>query len=367
MRENQLIDLIERYLAGEMTQQEREDFDVLRQKDASIDAKMAEHKDFTSLIKQYNERAKLETRLNAIHEEIDVHTLKEDLMAHPSWIVQMWRHHHSKISVAASVAILAILLTLFATGDLSNKDPRYLQLKREVDQIKGRTKQLDDKTDKIIEDGKKPGPTINAKFKGTGFALTGNGYIVTNFHVVNDADSVYVQNAEGTSFHTKVVYTDPAYDVAILQINDPAFKNIGPVPYSFKKSKSDLGELVYTLGFPGDDVRYGPGALTGASGYRGDTTQYEVYIPVNPGNSGGPLLDDKGNVIGVINGKQTQTAGAAFAVKSKYLLKAIQNIPTDSLTKSLNLNTKSTMANLSRTKQIEKLRNYVFMVKVYNQ
>ncbi|MBL4677764.1 MAG: trypsin-like peptidase domain-containing protein [Mucilaginibacter sp.] len=366
MRENQLIELIERYLGGEMTAQEREDFEALRKNDASVDAKMAEHKDLTSLIKQYNERVKLETRLNAIHDEIDVHTLKEDLMAHPSWIVQMWRNHHSKISVAASVAILAILLTLFVTGDLSNKDPRFQQLKADVEGVKRQQRQLGEQQKNIYKTVK-TAPVTNAKFRGTGFALTGNGYIVTNFHVVNGGDSVYVQNAEGTSFHTKVVYTDPAYDVAILQVNDTSFKNIGPVPYAFKKSKSDLGELVYTLGFPGDDVKYGPGALTGASGYRGDTTEYEVYIPVNPGNSGGPLLDDKGNIIGVINGKQTQTSGAAFAVKSRYLLKAIQSIPSDSLTKSINLNTKSTMANLSRTKQIEKLRNYVFMVKVYNQ
>jgi serine protease Do len=92
-----------------------------------------------------------------------------------------------------------------------------------------------------------------------------------------------------------------------------------------------------------------------------------MYIPVNPGNSGGPVMDEKGNVIGVITGKQTQTSGVAFAVKSNYLLKAIQSIPADSLSKSLNLSTKNTLASLSRTQQIKKLRNYVFMVKVYNQ
>ncbi|QXV64917.1 trypsin-like peptidase domain-containing protein [Mucilaginibacter sp. 21P] len=367
MRDNQLLEMIERYLGGEMTLQEREEFEALRKKDASIDVKMAEHKDFTSLIKQYNERKKLETRLNAIHQEIDVHTLKEDLMAHPSWIVQMWRNHHSKISVAASVAILAILLTLFITGDLSNKDPRYIQLKREVDKIKGRTEQLNTKTDKIIKDGKANGPTINAKFKGTGFAITGNGYIVTNFHVVNGGDSVYVQNDAGESFHTKVIYTDPDNDLAFLQITDPAFKNLGPIPYTFKKSKSDLGEDVYTLGYPANDVKLSPGAVTGSTGFKGDSTEYELYIPINPGNSGGPLLDSKGNIIGVINGKQTETTGVGFAKKSNYLLKAIESIPGDSLSKALSLNTKNTMANLSRTQQIKKLRNYVFMVKVYNQ
>lgn len=367
MRENQLLEMIESYLSGEMTTEERAHFDVLRKKDASIDTKIAEHKEFTTLLKQYNERLSLQGRLDDIHEEIDVHTLKEDLMAHPSWIVQLWRHHHSKISVAASVAIIAILLTLYFTGDLSNRDPRFQQLSREVKLVKDQQTQLGQQQSNIIKNIKPTGPSISAKFRGTGFALTGNGYIVTNYHVVNGADSVYVQNASGESFRTKVVYTEPQYDVAVLQINDPAFKNLGSVPYTFKKAKSDLGEVVYTLGYPGDDIKFGPGALTAATGFKGDTTEYEVFIPVNPGNSGGFLMDDKGNVIGVINGKQTQTSGAAFAVKSNYLLKAIQSIPADSLNKSLILNTKNTLAKLSRTQQIKKLRNYVFMVKVYNQ
>jgi serine protease Do len=366
MRENQLLEMIESYLSGEMTVEESAQFDALRKKDATIDAKIAEHKEFTGLLKQYNERLSLQSRLDEIHDEIDVHTLKDDLMAHPSWIVQLWRHHHSKISVAASVAIIAILLTLYFTGDLSNRDPRFVQLKQDVERVKKEQARLGVKTDNIIKSDK-TGPTISAKFRGTGFALTGNGYIVTNYHVVSGADSVYVQNAAGESFHTKVVYTEPQYDVAILQINDPAFKNLGTVPYSFKKAKSDLGEIVYTLGYPGDEIKFGPGSLTAATGFKGDTTEYELFIPVNPGNSGGPLLDDKGNVIGVINGKQTQTSGAAFAVKSNYLLKAIQSIPADSLNKSLILNTKNSLASLSRTQQVNKLRKYVFMVKVYNQ
>ncbi|TWR31646.1 trypsin-like serine protease [Mucilaginibacter pallidiroseus] len=367
MRDEQLLEMIERYINGEMTADERAKFDAMRAKDASINTKISEHKQFVEMLRHYSERLELENRLNAIHEEIDVHTLKEDLMEHPSWIVQLWRHHHSKISVAASIAIFAMLVTLFFTGNLTNQDPRFVQLKQEVDRVKVQQKRLGDKTDRIISDGTSKGPAISAKFRGTGFALSGNGYIITNFHVISGGDSVYVQNAEGESFHTKVVYTEPQYDVAILQITDTSFKNIGTVPYSFKKSKSDLGEDVYTLGYPSDDISMGPGALTALTGFRGDTTEYQVSIPLNPGNSGGPLVDANGNIIGVVNGKQTQASGAAFAVKSNYLLKAIQNIPADSLTKSLNLNTKNTLAGLSRPQQIKKMRNYVFMVKVYNQ
>ena len=366
MKNDQLLEMIERYLNGEMTVEERAEFDALRSKDAAVETKLEEHRNFTGLLKQFNDRHNMELRLNAIHDEIDVHTLAHDLMAHPSIVVRLWRQHHSKISVAASIAIFAVLLTLFITGDLSNKDPRFQQLSREVKLVKDQQRQLGQQQDNLIK-STKTGPTISAKFRGTGFALTGNGYLVTNYHVVNGADSVYVQNAAGESFRTKVVYTEPQYDVAVLQINDPAFKNLGAVPYSFKKAKSDLGETVYTLGYPGDEIKFGPGSLTAATGFKGDTTEYELFIPVNPGNSGGPLMDDKGNVIGVINGKQTQTSGAAFAVKSNYLLKAIQNIPADSLNKSLILNTKNRLAGLSRPQQVDKLRNYVFMVKVYNQ
>ncbi len=361
MKNEQLLEMIERYLDGEMTVEERAEFDALRNKDAAVEAKLEEHKNFTGLLKQYNDRHNMELRLNAIHDEIDVHTLAHDLMAHPSIVVRLWRQHHSKISVAASIAIFATLLTLFFTGYLTNKDPRFVQLARKVNEIEKVTKKLGN------DIRPKRGPIAAANFKGTGFALTGNGYIVTNLHVVADADSIYIQNVDGEAFKSKVIYKDAASDVAVLQVIDTAFKNLGTVPYGFKKSKSDLGENVFTLGYPGDDIKFGPGALTANSGFHGDSTEYEVYIPVNPGNSGGPLIDDKGNIIGVINGKQTQTSGAAFAVKSNFLIKAIQAIPADSLNKTLNLNTKNTLAGLSRPQQIKKLQNYVFMVKVYKQ
>ncbi|AMR32891.1 protease Do [Mucilaginibacter sp. PAMC 26640] len=367
MKNEQLTDIIERYLEGELSVEERNEFDVLRQNDASVDTKVEEHRHFTGLLKQYNERLNMELRLNAIHDEIDVHTLKEDLMAHPSLFVRLWRQHHSKISVAASIAIFATLLTLFFTGYLTNKDPRVEQLKKEVDGVKDRQKKLETN----VGTGVKPvktGPTMIAKYRGTGFALSSDGYILTNMHVVNGADSVYVQNADGESFHTKVIFTDPVYDMAVLQINDPAFKSLGAIPYGFKKGKSDLGEDVYTVGYPTDAAVFGPGALTSDAGFQGDTAEYMISVPVNPGNSGGPLFDSRGNIIGIISGRQTQTQGVAFAKKSAFILKTIQDIPADSVkNKAIGLNTKNTLAGLSRTQQIKKLRNYVFIVKVYNQ
>lgn len=365
MNDNQLSETIERYLNGEMTQDELAGFEILRNENADVNIKISEHKHFSGLIKQYGERLELERRLNAIHEEIDVHTLTQALMIHPSWIVQLWRNHHSKISVAASIAIFAVLCTLFFTGYLNNRETKYVELKGEVASIKRSTEKLNHTINSLNTKSKKNDNL--GKYRGTGFALSSNGYIVTDYHVINGADSVYVQGADGKSYRTKVIYTEPQTDIAILEINDPLFKGLGALPYTFKKAETDIGENVFTIGFPRDAMVLGPGYLTASTGFGGDSTTYQVSIPVDFGNSGGPLLDNKGNIIGIINAKQTHVEGAAFAVKSSYLLKAIQDIPSDSLNRTLNMNSKNILAGLNRVQQVKKLQNYVFVVKVFNQ
>jgi serine protease Do len=364
MSDNQYTEEIERYLNGEMTTEERARFDILRKGNADINSQVTEHKHFTGLIRQYGERLELEGRLDAIHQEIDVHALSDEMMVHPSLVVQLWRNHHSKISVAASIAIFAVLGTLFFTGYLSNRESNYKSLRGEVAKISRKADIINDKFNKLHPSARSA--NNQGKFRGTGFALSSNGYLVTNYHVVNNADSVYVQNADGKSFRTRVVYTEPQSDIAILQITDSTFRNLNAIPYSIRKWESEIGENVFTIGYPGNAMVLGPGFLTASTGFNGDTTAYQVSIPVDYGNSGGPLLDSKGNLIGIINAKQSQVEGAHFAVKSNYLLNAIRNIPSDSLTKTLNINTRNTLSGLSLKQQYKKLQNYIFLVRVYN-
>jgi serine protease Do len=367
MSELQLTELIERYLNGELSDEERERFEALRSENAAVDSKVTEHAHFTGLIKQYGQRVELEKRLNAIHQEIDVHALTEELTIQPNWVVKMWRNHHSKISVAASIAVFAVLSTLYLTGYFSKTTSSVTELRREVASYKRSTDNLNRSTNALLHDIKSGKRVIApSKFGGSGFALTSSGYIVTNYHVVKGADSLYVQNSAGDSYHVKLLYTEPAYDIAILKIDDATFTGLGNIPYNFRKLSSDVGEDVYTVGFPSDSIVLGRGYLSSANGYNGDTVAYQVSLPVNPGNSGGPLLDTKGNLIGIISSKQTQTEGAAFAVKSKYLFKIAQEITKDSTANKIVLNSKSSLIGLSKPQQFKKLQNYVFMVKVYN-
>lgn len=359
----QLLDLIERYLNHQLSEQELVEFELMRKNDVRINDKIAEHQEFLKYLSGLNDRLEFEKTLNAIHQEIDVDAVKEQLGIRESRIVTLWRNHHSKFSVAASVAIFAVMLTLFFTGYFNNQNQQshYNALRRDLETVKRSQSAL-------IRDikGKPANSTNPGNFSGTGFAINTNGDIITNFHVINGADSVYVQNSSGNSYKATAIYTNEEYDLAVLRITDSTFKHLSAVPYAFKKSKGNLGEAVFTLGYPKDSVVIGMGYLSSFTGSDNDSLAYQVAVPVNQGNSGGPLLDNYGNIIGIIKGKQTQVDGAAFATKSSYLMKAIQEIPADSLGRKVNLNSKNSLSKLNREQQIKKLKNYVFMVIVYD-
>ncbi|MBK0382376.1 trypsin-like peptidase domain-containing protein [Pedobacter sp. SD-b] len=358
-----LIKEIEAYLFKEMDAKQAADFEDERISNPSFDKKVTEHFNFLQSLKSYGDKKALKIQMGKIHEEIDLDALKEEFNKAPSKIISFWRKTKRSLAVAASIAILFTLSTLYFTGqfDGQNHVSNYSELKRDMETIKRSQRALINNINSSSNQ-----PSDNSQYGGTGFALSSNGYLVTNYHVVKGADSVYVQNGKGESFKVETIYIDPTYDIAILQIIDPLFKNLSPLPYTFKKSNADLGEDVYTIGYPKDDIVYGKGYLSSSTGYGGDSTAYQISIPVNPGNSGGPLMDNKGNVIGIVSGKQTQADGAAFAVKSDFLLKCIGNIPQDSLKEKININKKNTLAGLNRTAQIKKMQDYIFIVKVYN-
>ncbi len=360
-KDTELTNLIDAYLRGELSPSELSDFNQKRSNDPAFDLSVVEHENLVTHLNEYGQRVRLTADMNAIYEEIDVDALKRELKPERPLIHRLWNKYRVSTAIAATVALIAVFGTLFSTGYFSETiSTNYTQMRREINSIKRSQNALI----KNISDKPAKGPVDPGQFGGTGFAISSDGYVVTNYHVIKGADSVYVQNSAGEVFKVKQLYVDPAYDIAVLEVIDPAFK-LAPLPYTLKKSSSDVGQTVYTIGFPRDDQVYGEGYVSSRNGYAGDTVAYQVSIPVNPGNSGGPLLDNKGNVIGIINGKQKFADGAAFAIKSNYVLESIAAIPPDSLEKKLILNKRNTLTGLSRRDQIKRLEPYIFMVKVY--
>ncbi|MES2653190.1 MAG: serine protease [Bacteroidota bacterium] len=359
--EIQLESIIEDYLNGKLSEAEVAAFEQLRNNDPIIDHKVVAHKVFLESMHQYANVLALKVQMDAAHNQIDVAAISAKVKPHSSKIVRIWRSNKSAIAIAASF-ILMVSVVLLSYQSKTKQEGELQLLDRKVSQLN----QSQNNIIRVITNDAQKANRTPAKFGGTGFAISSNGYILTNYHVIKDADSLYIQNSKGVSFKVKKFYTDPVNDIAILKVTDLSFENLGAVPYSIKGTSAGIGEAVYTLGYPKDDVVLGDGYVSSKTGINGDTLAYQVAIPVNPGNSGGPLLDNNGNIVGVINGKESKTDGAAFAVKSRYIIEALNAIPQDSLSKRVGYGKRSVLQGLKRHKQVEKIQDYVFMIKVYN-
>jgi S1-C subfamily serine protease len=361
--EIELESIIEDYLKGKLTPAELEAFELLRKNDPAVDHKVVAHKVFLESLQQYADVLALKEQMDQAHAGLDVAALSDQFKPHPSLVINLWRKNKSLIAVAASFILLATL-SIYSIQHNTKQNGSYEEMRMAVADIKNSQNRLI----RNINSSKAHKENINpGRFGGTGFALSSNGYLCTNFHVINGADSIYVQNNKGQSFKVKVVFSDPQYDLAILKIDDESFSSLPNIPYRLKKDNIGMGEDVYTLGFPKDGSVLGKGYVSSNTGYNGDTTAYQVSIPVNPGNSGGPLLDYNGNIIGAITAKENQTDGATFAIKSQYIVEALNAIPQDSIgTRIVSGSKKNALKGLDRAKQIEKTQDYVFMIKVYN-
>ncbi|MES2830091.1 MAG: serine protease [Bacteroidota bacterium] len=359
--EMDLESIIEDYLNGKLNPAEIEAFEKLRQSDPNVDYKVVSHQTFIGSLKDYANTLELKSKMDLAHAELDVDSLSRKLGPHPSLLVNIWRKNRAAIGVAASFIFLSSIM-LYSINQNTEQIGNVELLKTDLANIKRSQSSLIRKFNSAVPPNKKLKP---ANFGGTGFALSTNGYILTNLHVVDGADSVYVQDNKGNQYRVKIDKKDTQYDLAILKIIDDSFK-LPVLPYRLKQNGIGIGEDVYTLGFPKDDAVYAKGYVSSKTGYSSnDSAQYQVSIDVNPGNSGGPLMDQNGNVIGVVTAKLDRVDGATFAVKSKYIQEILNMIPNDSLGSQVKFNKRNSLQGLSTTRQAEKMQDFVFMVKVY--
>ena len=368
MTELEAYALIERYLSGEMSAAEALDFEAQLKQNPTLARHAREFEDLTTTLQQHGQRQQVKKKLQAIHAEMEraADPIMVPLPAAPKWKI-FWNAHKTTVAVAASVAILTVFSTLLSIqlwNSLGKQQAiRYTELRREVEKIKKNQRAINRAFNKNLPT---PKTEINpGTFSGTGFALTENGYFVTSYHVIKDADSVYIENKSGNRYKLTSVYQNLDHDLAILKVDDPTFTGFGSLPYTVSANDADLGEKVYTLGFPREDMVFGEGSLSSQSGFEGDSASYQISIPLNPGNSGGPLFDEKGNLIGVISGKQLDVQGAAFATKSTYLMEMAEAPKSDSATRA-SFNRQNTLSWRNRKQQLKKLQDFIYMVKVYN-
>jgi serine protease Do len=167
--------------------------------------------------------------------------------------------------------------------------------------------------------------------EGSGFFISADGYILTNNHVVKDAVKVKVYNIDKEEFTAKIIGTDPKTDLALLKINDKnvPFINLGD------SNSVEVGEWVLAIGNPfGQDLTVTSGIIS-AKGRQLGMAQYEDFLQtdaaINMGNSGGPLINMKGEAIGINSTILTPSQGnigIGFAIPANLAKKVVADLKT---------------------------------------
>ena len=196
---------------------------------------------------------------------------------------------------------------------------------------------------------------------GSGFAISRNGIIATCYHVISDARRIRIRGINGDfnkTYSAQVYLTDKKNDIALLKIDDTSFRSLPTIPYFVSEKTVSVGSPIYVLGYPlralmGDEIKLTNGIVSSMSGFQGDITSYQVSAPVQPGNSGGPLFDENGVIVGIVNARLA-VENASYAVKSPYITVLTGN----------GQNKVTELAGKTLAEQVQLIKQFVYIIEV---
>ena len=205
---------------------------------------------------------------------------------------------------------------------------------------------------------------------GSGVIISKSGHIITNHHVIEDAEDIEVEfmlDNELQKFNAEVVQVDKTNDLAVLKIFDMNFDGVSEPPYNFKFRGSDVGTKVYAFGYPmalsvmGKEIKVTDGMISSKTGFDGNITTYQITAPIQGGNSGGPLFDEQANLIGINSSgiRKDIADNVAYSIKTSYVSNLLDVLP-----KSIELPSSTRLKSLPLTEQIKEISKYVVLVKV---
>lgn len=199
---------------------------------------------------------------------------------------------------------------------------------------------------------------------GSGFAIS-DGVAITNYHVVDEARTICIKGVMGdmnTGYTAELVATDKVNDIAILKITDGRFEGFNTIPYAVQQRMADVGEDVFVLGYPltqalGNEIKLTNGIISSRTGYQGNISTYQMTAPVQPGNSGGPMFDIQGNVIGIVVAGVPGAENVGYAIKTSYL-----KILIESAGLNIQFPANNSISKLSLAEKVKRVKNFVFYI-----
>ncbi len=201
---------------------------------------------------------------------------------------------------------------------------------------------------------------------GSGLLVKG-GYVLTCWHVVDGSERISI-SLNGKDHVAEIVQKDPALDLAILKVSDVSDGAVLNLSDGVQ-----LGEKIFTLGYPhpdlqGSAVKFTTGSISGLTGVDNSPRYFQISAPLQSGNSGGPLFDEKGNLVGIVAAKLDSVAtykltgdlpqNVNYAIKADYLVPMLKTV--DGLKIEEEKTTEVKLLEL-----IEELKQSAVMIKVY--
>jgi S1-C subfamily serine protease len=351
------IELIERYILGALTGAELAAFENRLKQEPELARETAQYGELVLSLKAFGREAALRDKFRTIKGEIGALPLKALRTRRPKA-----NRLPQYLATGAIAAGIAVLVTIGVGRWLLAGHERNPGIQELVNDLKS----MNSKVDSLLEQQNPEIRNMEVSF-GTAFPISSNGYLLTSHHIVREAERIFVELPDKSRFRASLVYSDPTKDLAVLRAEDSSFRSFGRLPYSFASQTSRLGEYVYTLGYSKQDAVFTEGSVSSLTGFEEDSFAYQVSIPANPGNSGGPVLDDQGHIIGLLSGKHSQQEGAAFSTKSNYILSFLDEMKSDTSFTDLALPKGKSLARMKRPEQVETLHGFIYKVRVYTK
>lgn len=370
MEDSLLIDAVERFVKGEMSDQEKIYFEDLRKNNPELDQSVVEHMFFLNELNHFAATKSFKHSLNEVQNKLaDEGFVFRKPLGGKAKVVQLWDKYKRIVAVAAFIAgVVSLFIASLVSAVNNNKTTNIKPLVEKIKEQEVKTRQIESKINQmqagaavaVVEK-----PRVASKFRGTGFLIdVNNNYIITNAHVASEGkNQLIVENNKREQFAADAVYVDVARDLAILKIRDNSFKKLAPLPFIIRKTNAGLGEQVFMLGYPKQEIVYGEGYVSAKNGYQMDTIFCQLNTAANEGSSGSPVINKKGELIGILTSSETNAQGVVYAIKSINIYRAIEEAKKIEGNADLKITSSTSLKGLDREAQIKKLEDYVFMIK----